>query len=206
MTPAELIAAEDEIAALWRDGQINALTHLSGSVDGKYEEFLCSFFHDNIKETDWVCVGHRHHYHALLHGMPKDALIANILLGKSMFNYGPRFICSAIVAGTAGISAGLALAAQQKGTGERVWCFMGDGAEDQGATYEAVWFVHERQLPCAFIIEDNSSSCGVSRLQRRGSAADRPWPDCVVRIHYTPKYPHAGTVERPVLKNLRPAA
>lgn len=206
MTAADLIAAEEKISELWRAGEINALTHLSGSVDRKYEEWLCQFFRDNIKETDWVCVGHRHHYHALLHGMPMDELIANILRGKSMFNYASKFICSAIVGGTAGIAAGLALAAKQRGTDDRVFCFCGDGCEDQGAFSEAVWFVHERKLPCTFIIEDNDSSCGVSREQRRGSNVDRPWPECVVRVHYKPRWPHAGDGSRPELKSKIPAA
>lgn len=204
MTPDELIAAEEQVVQLWRDGEVNALTHFGGSIDGRYEERLCSFFHDNIRPADWVLASHRCHLHALLHGMPLSTLLEQVRRGRSMFLFMPRFICSAIVAGTAGIAAGLALAAQQRGTGERVWCFLGDGAEDQGATYEAIWFVHERQLPCTFIIEDNCSSCGVSREQRRGSSADRPWPDCVVRIHYKPRWPHAGTVERPVLKRLMP--
>ena len=206
MTPVELIAAEARIAKLWRAGEINAVTHLAGSMDGGYERFLCDLWRDEIKPTDWVMVGHRHHYHAMLHGMTEDELVQSVLMGKSMFNYTPRLISSAIVAGTVGIGAGLALAAQQRGSGERVWCFIGDAGAEQGGFYEAVWFVQDRGLPCTFIIEDNDSSCGVTKDERRGWAwTDRPWPECVRRIKYRLKYPHSGTRERPTLKRLTPA-
>ena len=205
MTPAELIAAEDQLVQLWRDGEVNALSHFCGSKDGQYEEWMCAFFAAHIRPTDYVLGSHRCHYAALLHGIPLDEVKEMVRRGRSMFIYAPRFICSAIVAGTAGIAAGLALAAKLQGTGQKVFCFLGDGAEDQGSAYEAIWFVEERGLPCTFIIEDNSSSCGVSREQRRGSDRQRPWPGCVRRVSYESKYPHAGTVERPVLKSMVPA-
>ena len=206
MTPADLFRIEDRIAQLWRDGEINAVTHLAGSADGNYERFMCDLFNNEVKPTDWVMCGHRHHYHALLHGMPEEQLIENILRGKSMFNYTPRFISSAIVAGTIGIGAGLALAAQERGTGERVWCFIGDAGIEQGGAYEAIWFVADRKLPCTFIIEDNCSSCGVTTTERRGKFwTERPWPSCVRTIEYKMRFPHSGTVERPVLKSMVPA-
>lgn len=218
MTAAELIAAEEQVVQLWRDGEVNALTHFCGSMDGSYEKWLVDFFHHNVRSNDFVFASHRCHYHFLLqhetftfkrdgeHWSPQDQLLHLVKHGKSMFLYSSRFICSAIVAGTAGVAAGMALAFKMRGEDRKVFCFMGDGAEDQGGASEAIWFVHERQLPCTFIIEDNCSSCGVSREQRRGSNADRPWPDCVVRIHYKPRWPHAGTPDRPTLKSLHPAA
>lgn len=218
MTPAEIIAAEEQVVQLWRDGEVNSLTHFCGSEDGEYEEWLCRFFMDNVRPNDFVFASHRCHYHFLLqhetclfkrdgdNWLPEEQLLHLVKHGKSMFLYSSRFICSAIVAGTAGIAAGMALAFKQRGEDRRLFCFLGDGAEDQGSTAEAIWFVHERKLPCTFIIEDNDSSCGVSREQRRGSNADRPWPSCVVRIHYPPRYPHAGDGSRPSLKSQFPAA
>lgn len=198
MTAQELVAAEKELIDLWRDGEVNGLTHFMGGN----EEWLADFFHSNVKPTDWVFASHRCHFHYLLHG--GTDLKERVLAGKSMFLYHPRFVCSAIVAGTPGIAAGLALAIQQRGGTERVWSFVGDGAEDEGAFYEAAWFVQERQLPCTFIIEDNDSSCGVSRRQRRGSDKDRTWPECVIRYRYEPRWPHAGDGSRPVLKRTAP--
>lgn len=201
MTPEQLTSTEDEIKALWEAGELPYLIHLAGSIDGAYEQWLCDFFHSNIKPTDWVLASHRCHFHYLLHGGVD--LVEKVKMGKSMFLYGPRFLCSAIVAGTASIAAGLALSIQRRGGSERVFCFVGDGCEDHGHFAEAVRMVHARSLPCTFIIEDNNSSCGVTKEQR-GSPDDWQWPDCIIRHRYTPKYPHAGSGGRPTLKRSTP--
>lgn len=224
MTPQDLIDTEEEIRKLWEDGELPFLTHLAGSVDGKYEEWLCDFFRANIKSTDWVLASHRCHYHWLLHTSAADPyglapwaitgqiireyiarieLIERIKAGKSMFLYGPRFICSAIVAGTTSIAAGLALSIQRRGGTERVWCFGGDGAAFHGHFMEAVAMTHACKLPLTFIVEDNDSSCGVTKEQR-GSPTDWVWPDCVVTVKYQPRWPHAGSLVRPQLKRLTP--
>lgn len=217
MTPEDLSATENEIIRLWEAGEIPYLTHMAGGN----ERILVDLF-KTIKPTDWVFASHRCHHHWLLHHkdaeffnrnlgevegtLPpsvahgaKQELIERVLEGKSMFLYGPRFICSAIVAGTASIAAGMALSIKRRLGSERVYCFLGDGAEDEGNFYEAVRLVHGRNLPAIFIIEDNDASCGVTHAQR-GSPEDWNWPNCVIRYHYTPKYPHAGTFVRPNLK------
>jgi hypothetical protein len=196
-TASELIATENEIARLWNEGEISSLLHLAGSKDGSYEQWLCDLFHENIKPTDWVLCSHRAHFHYQLHG--GTDLIEKIKDGKSMFLYGPKFIQSAIVAGTCSIAVGLAMSIQARGGSERVWNLVGDGAEDHGHFAEAVRLVHGSSLPCTFIIEDNGSSCGVTKEQR-GSPDDWQWPLCVIRYRYKPKWPHAGTGIRPELK------
>lgn len=211
MTPQDLTDTEEEIRVLWEAGELPYLTHLAGSVDGKYEEWLCDFFRANIKPTDWVLASHRCHFHWLLHNCGQDAffeifrqeLINRIKAGKSMFLYEEKFLCSAIVAGTASIAAGLALSIQRRGGTERVWCFGGDGAAFHGHFMESVALAHARKLPLTFIMEDNDSSCGVTKEQR-GSPTDWAWPDCVVTVKYTPKWPHAGSLVRPQLKRQTP--
>lgn len=208
MTPEQLTAAEDRLVALWNDGQINSLTHFSGSTDRHYEAWLCRLFAEAIKPGDWVLCSHRAHFHYLLYcemmrmDVPETRLIGHVLEGRSMFLYESRFIQSAIVAGLCGVAAGLALSIQQRGGKETVWHFGGDGCEDQGGFYEAVRFVDGRNLPCRFIIEDNSRQCGVSKADRQ--VRDMQWPSCVIRHRYSPKYPHAGTEARPVLKSQQP--
>lgn len=216
MTAKDLLDTEEEIRALWEAGELPFLTHLAGSLDGKYEEWLCDLFRVNIKPTDWVLASHRCHYHWLLHhykyattglagmdGLDKmyvqKELIERIKSGKSMFLYGPRFLCSAIVAGTASIAAGLALSIQRRGGTERVFCFAGDGAAFHGHFMESVAMAHARKLPITYIIEDNNSSCGVTK-EERGSPTDWQWPDCVVTMKYQPRWPHAGSFVRPQLK------
>lgn len=190
--PESLKATEQEIAALWNAGEISAMTHLAGGN----EEWLCDFFQANIKPSDWVLASHRCHFQYLLHG--GQDLVENVKLGKSMFLYHPRFICSAIVAGTASIAAGLAASIKRRGGSERVWCFVGDGASEEGNFYEAVRWVDGSDLPCTFIIEDNDSSCGVTKAER--GIKPFAWPACVVRYEYKMTWPHTGTGVRPKLK------
>ena len=75
-----------------------------------------------------------------------------------------------------------------------VWCFIGDGGEEEGHFYEAAMFVEANDLPCTFIIEDNNRSVDTSREHRRGAAKGLEHLfKCVRRYHYTPTYPHAGS-------------
>lgn len=199
-TPKELMATEEKLAELWNAGDIPSLLHLAGSEDGAYEKWLCEFFRNNIRPDDWVLCSHRAHFHYQLHcGLGGDDLIKHVLERRSMFLAGSRFIQSAIVAGTCSIAVGIAMAIKARGDDQRVWNFVGDGCEDHGHFAEAVRAAHGMSLPLTFIIEDNNSSCGVTKSQR-GSPEDWQWPDCVIRYRYTPRWPHAGTGKRPNLK------
>lgn len=198
MTDQDLIEAEDEVASLWNQGLLPFLTHLDGSMDGAYEQWLVDFFHDNIKPTDYVFASHRCHLQALLHGMSRSTLISEVLRGRSMFLYMQRFICSAIVASTPGIAVGMALAIKRRDGPEHCWSFIGDSGESEGHFYEAVRLAHERELPVTFIILDNNSSCGVTKEQRQHKPWQ--WPDNVVRYEYIPRFPHAGTSQKMTLK------
>lgn len=188
-TPEQLIAFENRIKELWETGKLPFLVHLCGGN----EHHLIGIFRD-IKEGDWVLSSHRSHYHALLIGVPEENLEQMIRDGRSMFVFdrSKNFLSSAILGGMCGVAAGIALAIHLEGSEAKVWCFLGDGAEDNGHLYEAVKFVESMQLPCRFVIEDNDRSCGVSRAQR-GAQFNFPWPACVKRYYYTPTYPHAGS-------------
>jgi len=197
-TPEQLIATENEIRDLWNDGQLPFLTHLEGSVDGSYEQFMCDFFHTNVKPSDWVCASHRCHFAYQLHGGMD--LVEQVKRGRSMFLYGPRFINSAIVAGVAPIAVGLALGIQRKGGDEKVFCFGGDGQENHGHWMEAVIYSWQKRLPITWIITDNDSSCGVTKEGRNGSDRLMNWPGNVIRFSYTPRFPHAGSGQPMTLK------
>lgn len=193
ITPQMLRDTEEQIRQLWEAGELPYLIHLMGGN----EDWLCEFWRANIRPTDWVFASHRAHFHYVLHG--GDDLVEKVKAGKSMFLYRERFVNSAIVAGTPAIAAGVARDIQLSGGDERVWCFVGDGAEDEGHFYEAVRHVHALGLPCTFIIEDNNGSCGVTKKER-GSPQTWNWPPCVIRHEYTMRWPHAGSGVRPTLK------
>tara|TARA_B100001079_G_scaffold244444_1_gene231699 strand:- start:273 stop:1472 length:1200 start_codon:yes stop_codon:yes gene_type:complete len=187
-TKEELIAFEDHIGDLYMDNQLPFLFHLSGGN----EEQLIDIFKD-IKEGDYVISSHRNHYHALLHGIPPEVVEDRIKNGRSMFIYDRErnFFVSAIIGGTPAIAAGIAWALKRKGSDQKVWCFVGDGTEDNGHLSEAVRYVDGFDLPCKFIIESNDRSCEASNADRWGKTGHPTWNSSnVIKYHYECTYPH----------------
>jgi pyruvate dehydrogenase E1 component alpha subunit len=188
-TKSELIAFETSIGHLYLENQLPFLFHLSGGN----EDELINIFED-ISDGDYVISNHRNHYHALLHGIPPEVLKDRILNGRSMFIYDRQrnFFCSAIIGGTPAIAAGIAWALKRKGSSKKVWCFVGDGTEDNGHLYEAIRYVEGWDLPCTFIIENNNRSVEASNSDRWGKSFDYDWKsNKVVKYKYNITYPHA---------------
>jgi pyruvate dehydrogenase E1 component alpha subunit len=188
-TEEKLIAFEDRIGDLYLDNKLPFLFHLSGGN----EKELISIFR-NIKEDDYVISNHRSHYHALLHGIPPEVIEDRILNGRSMFIYDRErnFFCSAIIGGTPAIAAGIAWALKRKGSKSKVWCFVGDGTEDNGHLYEAIRYVDGWELPCTFVIENNDRSVEASNSERWGKTGDYEWNSpSVLKYKYEITYPHA---------------
>lgn len=191
-TAAELTAFEDRIKAAWEAGELPCLLHLCG---GNEEQLVAMFQH--VREGDWVLSSHRNHFHALLAGIPEAELEGEIRQGNSMFTFSAarNFLSSSVLAGTCGIAAGLAWAMRESGSDARVWCFLGDGAEEQGHFYEAALFVEANELDCTFIIEDNARQVDTPIEARRSRDTRNPLGhfSCVERYTYQSKYPHAGS-------------
>lgn len=219
-TKESLIAFESRVRAAWEAGELPTLLHLCGGN----EDQLLNIFKE-IQPGDWVFSTHRNHYHALLAGIPEEQVFAAIMEGRSMFMFSKahNFFTSAILAGTCGIAAGVAYDIRATFTREhpevirarrsrtkfmsppadeprepRVWCFLGDGATEQGHFAEAVAFVAGHDLPCTFIIEDNDRQVDTRKADRRGPRAHDwahqiTWPGCVRTYHYVSTYPHAGS-------------
>lgn len=188
-TKKELIDFENSIGDLYMDNKLPFLFHLSGGNEDQLIEIF-----KNIKEGDYVISNHRSHYHALLHGIPPETVEDRILNGRSMFIYDRErnFFCSAIIGGTPAIAAGIAWALKRKGSDKKVWCFIGDGTEDSGHTYEAVRYVDGFDLPCTFVIENNNRSVESTNDERWGKTAEYEWNSpSVLKYHYEITYPHA---------------
>jgi len=199
-TKESLIAFETGIRALFDDGELPFLLHLAGGN----EEQLVEIFSE-IKACDWVFSGHRAHYHALLSGIPAEQVERMIFEGRSMFIFDRtrNFATSAILGGMCGVAAGVALAVKQAGSAERVWCFLGDGAEEEGHFYEAALFVEAHNLPCMFIVEDNQRQVDTPKHVRRGESECTQRPlghfKCVYSYFYEPTFPHAGRGAGPTI-------
>jgi pyruvate dehydrogenase E1 component alpha subunit len=188
-TKEQLIAFEKHIQDLFENGQLPFKIHLAG---GNEEQLIELFGH--IQSDDWIFSNHRSHYHYLLAGGTEEKLEKMIRAGDSMFVFdrSVNFLTSSVLAGSSCIAAGVAAAIKEQNGKNHVWCFIGDGGEDEGHFYEAVRYVDGHDLPCTFVIEDNDRSCDATKLQRRGHS-EITWPRCVWRYHYVATFPHGGT-------------
>jgi len=184
---------------LFEAGELPYLLHFCGGN----EDQLIDIF-SRIQEGDWIFSSHRSHYHYLLAGGSPERLEQMIRDGDSMFIFDKElnFITSSVLAGTCCIAAGVAWSIKEEFRTKLcppntrpplVWCFLGDGAEDEGHFYEAVMMVDGHDLPCTFIVEDNNRSVDTSKRDRRGVETPLIEVPCVRRYHYTPTYPHGGS-------------
>jgi len=202
MSKQDLIDFENGIADKFDNGEISYLVHLAGGN----EDQLIEIFKE-INEGDYVFSTHRNHYHYLLSGGSPADLEHKILNGRSMyvFNRKLNFFSSSIVAASPCIAAGVAWALKMKGSKNKVWCFNGDAAEDEGHFYEAVRFVDGWDLPCTFIIEDNDRNVNATKKERRGTDKNFPWPSCVRKYHYVCPYPQGGNGRNKWIEFKKPA-
>ena len=165
-------------------GEIKGPIHLSGGN----EDQLIEIFKD-IKPTDWVFSTWRSHYHALLHGIPEDKVMEQIMQGRSMNLCFPEhnFLTSAIVGGILPIAVGVAAAIKWQGLDTKVWCFVGDMTATTGIFHETVNFSVFHDLPIIFTVEDNGFSTNTPTREISGFdlhhavnayAYDRTFPHC----------------------------
>lgn len=180
MDAAGLIAFENRVAAAFESRRIRAPIHLVGGN----EQQLIEIF-KQIKRTDWVLSNWRSHYHALLHGVPEQRVMNEILAGRSMMLHFPehRFLTSSIMGGTLSIACGLAAA------GERVVCFVGDMAARSGAFFEAAQYAAGHGLAVQFIVEDNGLSTNTPTRKVWGEQN----VDNLISYTYERNRPHCGS-------------
>jgi TPP-dependent pyruvate/acetoin dehydrogenase alpha subunit len=172
MSPQELIDFEKEVARRFEAKEIRGPIHLNSET--QISSLMTIFA--QIKRTDWVLATYRGHYHALLHGVPRERVMDDICAGRSMSLHYPehRFMTSAIVGGLLPIACGLA------GAGEKVWCFVGDMAYLTGGFHDAQLYASANRLPVKFIVENNGLATNTPTRAAWGSAPS----DRENEIHY----------------------
>lgn len=200
ITKEELIAFEDTVANEYKNAKIRGPVHLSSGN----EDYLIDLF-QYIQPHDWVFSTWRNHFHALLHGVPKDQLLSKIMDSQSISFQSPEhnFYTSAIVGGILPIATGVALALKLKSdSNSKVWCFVGDMAAESGTFYEAVKYSILNKLPIHFIIEDNNLSTNTPTSETWGGKIacdffkEKNLNEYVTYYSYTRnKYPHTGVGE-----------
>lgn len=191
MTPAQLLAFEEDIAEEFRRGTIKSPIHLSGGN----EDDLIGLF-EKVKPQDWVLCSWRSHYHCLLKGVPPDQLKSAILAGHSVSLCFPEYkiLSSGIVGGTAPIAIGLAQSLKCREIDTHnyessVWCFLGDMTAQTGIVHECMAYAAGHRLPVKWIIEDNGKSVCTDTQASWGDGNQVP---DVERYAYQLSRPHSG--------------
>ena len=193
MTKDDLIAFEQQVALRYDAGEIHAPIHLSGGNEGQLIEIFKGISRDDLVLSTW-----RSHYHALLHGIPPDELMRQILFGHSMYINSPQpwFYASSIAGGILPIAVGLGVAIKRKGEARRVFVFCGDMASECGVFHESVKYVENFKLPVTFIVEDNGRSVltetSIVWNNKYHHDADEDTAH-VRRYRYELTWPHHGT-------------
>jgi pyruvate dehydrogenase E1 component alpha subunit len=149
------------------------------------------------KERDQLINGYRCHGHSLALGMSPRTAMAE-LFGKStgcskgkggsmhLFqvdagNYGGH----GIVGGQLPLAVGLAFAQWYKKTGGVTFCFMGDGAVNQGTHNEALNLASLLKVPCIFVVENNGVAMG-TQVERASAEHDLAQRGCGYAMpHYS---------------------
>jgi len=182
-----LIDFETDIAESFNRGEIHYPVHL----DNGNEEPLIQIF-KNIGEDDWVIGSWRMHYKALLKGVPPEELKAAIFRGESMALNFPEYNVygSAIVGGSIPIALGIAKGIS--GSGNSVWCFLGDMTAHCGIFKESREYAENFNLPINWIIEDNGVSVCTDTRESWGMGNKKYRLSHNVTYEYKSKYPHAG--------------
>jgi pyruvate dehydrogenase E1 component alpha subunit len=153
---------ERRVHNLFLEGLVKGTSHLALG-----QEAVGAGFAAAMRPDDLVYCTYRGHVHTLLRGAPMAALMAELLgrgsgvcggKGGSMHLTDTQHGAMgsyAIVGAHLPIAAGAAWAAQERGTGQVVTSFFGDGTTNIGAFHEALNFAVIWNLPVLFVCENN---------------------------------------------------
>jgi pyruvate dehydrogenase E1 component alpha subunit len=151
-----------------------------------------------LRDDDYLVSTYRSHGDALARGTPPEKVMAE-LFGRvdgcskghggsmHMFDAERRFMGGyGIVGGNLPIAAGIALACDQRGSGEVTLCTFGDGASNQGTFGETLNLAALWRLPVVFMVVNNQFGMGtslsrhsaVTDLQRKGESLGVPGMRC----------------------------
>jgi pyruvate dehydrogenase E1 component alpha subunit len=171
---------EERCAALYGEGKIRGFLHLYVG-----EEAVAVGVFQALRPEDAVVATYREHGHALLKGVPANAVMAE-MFGKAtgcsrgrggsmhLFDAATRFFGGNAIVG-AGLpqAVGLALADQLRGERRVTACFFGDGAVAEGEFHESMNLASLWRLPVLFVCENNRYAMGTA-IERHQAQLDLP--------------------------------
>lgn len=153
---------EERVHVEFAKGGIPGFVHLYAG-----EEASAAGVCMNLNDDDKIASTHRGHGHCIAKGVEVKGMMAEIY-GKSTGTCrgkgGSMHIAdldtgmlgaNGIVGGGPPLVCGAALAAKIKGTGGVAVAFFGDGASNQGTTFEAMNLASAWKLPAIFVAENN---------------------------------------------------
>jgi pyruvate dehydrogenase E1 component alpha subunit len=169
---------EEKSAELYGAGKIRGFLHLYIG-----EEAVAAGALHALSPQDNIVATYREHGHALVRGVPMNAIMAE-MFGKQdgcshgrggsmhLFDRATRFYGgNAIVGGGLPLAVGLALADSMQGERRISACFFGEGAVAEGAFHEAMNLAALWRLPVLFLCENNFYAMGTA-LARSESQTD----------------------------------
>lgn len=169
---------EDKCAELYTREKIRGFLHL---YDG--EEAVAVGVLPVLTEKDRVVGTYREHGHALVRGVPMNAVMAE-MFGKAegcsggrggsmhLFSKDHNFYGgNAIVGGGLPLAVGLALGDRMAGEDRVTACFFGEGAVAEGEFHESMNLASLWDLPVLFVCENNKYAMGTA-LERSEAETD----------------------------------
>ncbi|MEM7468618.1 MAG: thiamine pyrophosphate-dependent dehydrogenase E1 component subunit alpha [Pseudomonadota bacterium] len=153
---------EDRVHVEFAKGGIPGFVHLYAG-----EEASATGICRHLKESDAIASNHRGHGHCIAKGVDPVGMMAEIYGKKTGTCHGKggsmhiadldtgMMGANGIVGGGPPLVCGAGLAAKMKGNGGVAVAFFGDGASNQGTTFEALNLASVWELPCIFVAENN---------------------------------------------------
>ena len=160
---------EEKCAELYNAQKIRGFVHL---YDG--EEACAVGVMQALEPQDAIVATYRDHGHALVRGVPINAIMAEMFgkkegcsggRGGSMHLFDAKtnfYGGNAIVGGGLPLALGLGLAAKRQHMDRVVACFHGDGAMAEGVFHETMNLAVLWQVPVLFVCENNLYAMGTA--------------------------------------------
>ena len=153
---------EERVHVEFAKGGIPGFVHLYAG-----EEASATGVCRNLRDDDYIASNHRGHGHCIAKGVDVHGMMAEIYgkrSGTCRGKGGSMHIAdldagmmgaNGIVGGGPPLVCGAGLAAKMRGNGGVALAFFGDGASNQGTTFESLNLASVWQLPCVFVAENN---------------------------------------------------
>jgi len=160
---------EERTYQSYQTGLIGGFCHLYNG-----QEAVAAGTFAAINETDPVITAYRDHAHGLMRGIRPGPAFAEmygratgVVKGKggSMHFFNPEkqmWGGHGIVGGQTALGLGLAFATKYLGEKKVCYCYMGDGAVNQGAFHESLNLAQLMKIPVIYVIENNMYSMGTA--------------------------------------------